>query len=361
MDAPRQPRPKGRAAAINPPNRFETQHTAADWEQLDPHDELLTEAPKLPTEFLPDHAQTLIRENDSPDIPFRYSINAYRGCEHGCAYCYARPSHETLGMNAGLDFESRILVKHDAARLLRKELNRKSWQVEPIMMSGVTDCYQPAERIYRLTRQILEVLLEARHPVGLITKNALVTRDIDLLAPLAKLNLVSVNLSLTSLDAPMLRTLEPRTSSPAARLQAIRELTAAGIPTRVMMAPLIPGLNDHEIGQVLTAAKEAGAVGAGTVLLRLPWSVAPIFLEWLAVHRPLAKEKVEALVRTTRDGKINDPHFKSRMRGTGVYAENLQATFKLFVKKLGLDRPLLSLDCSQFRPPRDPSGQGTLF
>ncbi|HTN77343.1 MAG TPA: PA0069 family radical SAM protein [Pirellulaceae bacterium] len=353
--------PKGRAAAVNPKNRFESLHAVDDFEQLDAHDEMWTEPRRVATEFLPDRALTLLRENNSPDIPFRYSLNAYRGCEHGCAYCYARPSHETLGMNAGLDFESKILVKHDAPQLLRRELNHPRWPVEWIAMSGVTDCYQPAERTFRLTRQLLEVLLEARQPFEIITKNALVARDLDLLQPLAEMNLVRVNISLTSLDAELLRTLEPRTSSPQARLRAIAELSAAGVPARVMVAPIIPGLNDHEIGTILTAAKAAGAVGAGFVLLRLPWSVSPIFLEWLAVHRPLAKEKVEALVRDTREGKINDPKFKSRMRGTGSYAQNITRTFELFATKLGLRQPLPPLERSLFRPPRDTQGQGMLF
>lgn len=352
---------KGRAASINPPNRFETLHAVDDLEHLDDHDDACVNSPRVPTEFLPDRALTLIRENDSPDIPFRYSINAYRGCEHGCAYCYARPSHETLGMNAGLDFESRILVKHDAAKLLRKELNHPRWEADWIAMSGVTDCYQPAERQFRLTRQLVEVLLEARQPFEIITKNALVTRDIDLLAELAQLNLVRVNISITSLDAELLRTLEPRTSAPAARLRAIAELTAAGVPARVMASPMIPGLNDHELGAILTAAKEAGAVGASFILLRLPYAVAPIFLDWLAVHRPLAREKVEGLIRDTRGGKINDPQFKSRMRGTGNYAQQIKQTFQVFTKKLGLDRPLPPLERSLFRPPRDASGQQTLF
>lgn len=352
---------KGRAASINPPNRFETLRAVEDWEQLDPHDLSVHDAPHVATEFLPDRAQTLIHENDSPDIPFRYSINAYRGCEHGCAYCYARPSHETLGMNAGLDFEAKILVKHDAAKLLRKELNHPRWQADWIAMSGVTDCYQPAERQFKLTRQLLEVMLEARQPFEIITKNALVARDLDLLTPLAKLNLVRVNISITSLDAELLRTLEPRTSTPQARLRTIRELTAAGVPARVMASPMIPGLNDHELGSILSAAKEAGAVGASFILLRLPYAVAPIFLDWLAVHRPLAKEKVEGLIRDTRAGKINDPNFKSRMRGTGNYAEQIKRTFQVFTKKLGLDQPLPPLERSLFRPPRDASGQRTLF
>ena len=227
----------GRGSNLAPANRFEKVRQEADHEQLAADDVLLAGERRLPTVFLPDNAASLIRENDSPDIPFRYSINPYRGCEHGCAYCYARPTHETLGMNAGIDFESKVLVKHDAVKLLRKELNRKSWQCEPIMISGVTDCYQPAEREHQLTRGILEVLLEAHQPVCLITKNALVMRDVDLLSTLAAKKLVGVALSITTLDADLARTLEPRTATPQARLRAIRELSAAGVPVRAMLAP----------------------------------------------------------------------------------------------------------------------------
>jgi DNA repair photolyase len=266
-----------------------------------------------------------------------------------------------LGMNAGVDFESKILVKHDAPAILRKELNHPKWSPESITISGNTDCYQPAERSLNLTRQLIEIMLEARQPFEIITKNALVLRDVDLLAQLAAKNLVRVNISLTSLDAGLLRTLEPRTSSPDARLRAIRELSAAGVSTRVMTAPIIPGLNDHEIGLLLNAAKDAGAVGAGFVLLRLPWSVKPIFLDWLATHLPLAKEKVENLIRDTRGGELNDPNFQSRMRGGGPYAENIAGAFKVIAKKLGLDQRLPSLDTTQFRPPGLPGGQGVLF
>jgi DNA repair photolyase len=350
----------GRGAAINPPNRFETLHAEADDEHRDPHD-VEDALPRVTTQFLPDNAQSIIAENDSPDVAFRFSINPYRGCEHGCAYCYARPSHEMLGMNAGLDFESKILVKHDAAKLLRKHLCKPSWQAESITISGNTDCYQPAERKFRITRSLIEVLSEARHPFEMITKNALILRDLDLLAPLGAQNLVRVNVSITTLDDELGRTLEPRTSSPAARLRAVRELSAAGVSVRVMAAPLVPGLNDHELGAILGAASEAGAVGAGYVLLRLPHAVAPIFLDWLTVHRPLAREKVEALIRDTRDGALYKSKWSERQRGVGPYAEGIKAMFALFAKKHGLDRRLPPLDCSQFRPPKDVSGQKTLF
>jgi DNA repair photolyase len=358
-----QPSPRyiGRATNLAPPNRFVREREVADYEQLAQDDELLADERALPTVFLPDDSATLIRENDSPDIPFRFSLNPYRGCEHGCAYCYARPTHETLGMNAGLDFETKILVKHDAVNLLRKELNRKGWTAEPIMIAGVTDCYQPAERRFKLTRGILEVLLEARQPLCLITKNSLVCRDIDLLAPLAERRLVSVALSITTLDSELARTLEPRTATPAAKLRAMRELSAAGVPVRVMIAPVIPGLNDAEIPAILAAAKEVGASGAGYVMLRLPLTVAPVFTHWLRTHRPLAAERVESLIREMRGGKLNDSRFGSRMRGQGTYADGIKQTFDLFVHKLGLDAPWQPLDSSQFRPPQLPGGQQRLF
>jgi DNA repair photolyase len=351
----------GRATNLAPPNRFVRERQEQDYEQLAADDELLAEERAVPTVFLPDNAATLIRENDSPDIPFRYSLNPYRGCEHGCAYCYARPTHETLGMNAGLDFETKVLVKYDAVKLLRKELNRKSWTAEPIMISGVTDCYQPAERRFRLTRGILEVLLEAGQPMCLITKNSLVCRDIDLLGSLAQRRLASVAISLTTLDAQLAKTLEPRTATPAARLRAIRELTAAGVPVRVMIAPIIPGVNDAEIPSILASAKEAGACGAGHVMLRLPLNVAPIFIDWLRRHRPLAAPKVEALIREVRGGRLNDSRFGSRMRGQGAYAEGIDQTFDVYAARLGLDGAGPQLDSSQFRPPALVDGQMRLF
>ncbi|WP_254510402.1 PA0069 family radical SAM protein [Anatilimnocola floriformis] len=264
-------------------------------------------------------------------------------------------------MNAGLDFETRIMVKHDAPQLLRKELNKKSWQPEPIMISGVTDCYQPAERQFKLTRGILEVLLEAEQPFTLITKNSLILRDLDLFREFARRNLTAVAISITTLDAELARTMEPRTATPAAKLRAIRELTAAGVPVRVMNAPIIPGLNDHEIPAVLTAARDAGATSAGYVMLRLPWAVSPIFTAWLREHRPLQAEKVEALVKSVRGGKLYDAEWSQRMKGSGPYAEGIARTFKAFCHKLQLNQPEPELDCSRFRPPRLPGGQMKLF
>jgi DNA repair photolyase len=360
MTEPPRTRHVGRGSDLTPPNRFESVHAETDYEHLAADDELLATERKEPTIFLPDNAATLIRENDSPDVGFRFSINPYRGCEHGCAYCYARPGHETLGMNAGLDFETKILVKHDAVKLLRQELNHPKWQPEMLMISGVTDCYQPAERKFRLTRGILQVLLEARQPCGIITKNTLILRDLDLLGDMAQLNLVHVAISLTSLDQELTRTLEPRTSSPQARLKAIRELSARGIPVRVMTAPLIPGITDEELPQLLAAAKEAGAQSAGYVMLRLPYAVAPIFQAWLATHRPLAAAKVEGLLRDMRGGKLYKAQWGSRMKGDGSYADLIARTFQLHCRRLGLDEPLPPLATSLFRPPAV-SGQRLLF
>jgi DNA repair photolyase len=351
----------GRAAQAAPPNRFEKIHVESDFEQLLDDDELLAEERRVPTEFLVDQSQSLITSNDSPDVGFTYSANPYRGCEHGCAYCYARPGHEYLGFNAGLDFETRIMVKQRAPELLREELAKPSWRGEFIALSGVTDCYQPAERHFKLTRGLLEVMLEARQASGIITKNALVARDLDLLEPLAKLRLTEVNLSITSLDAELQRTLEPRTSNPQAKLAAMKKLSAAGVPVRVMVAPVIPGLTDHEMPRILEAAAEAGATSAGYTLLRLPLAVRPIFLDWLGRNYATKLEKVKSLIRDTRSGQLNDPKFGSRMRGEGPYAEQIRQTFKVYTKRYGLDRPLPGPDCTQFRPPRPSSGQLSLF
>lgn len=282
-------------------------------------------------------------------------------CGFGGSYCYARPGHETLGMNAGLDFESKIVVKFDAPRLLRRELNHPQWTGEPISMSGVTDCYQPAERKFRLTRSLLEVMNEANQPVGIVTKNALVVRDLDLLAPMAARNLTRVFISITTLDADLARKLEPRTTAPEARLRAIRTLTNAGIPVGVMVAPIIPGINDHQVPQILEAAAQAGACTAGYVLLRLPLAVEPIFLAWLDIHYPLARPKVESLIRSMRSGDLYRSEFGRRMQGQGPYADGLKNAFQVFAKKYGLDGSLPEFDTSQFRPPALPGAQKRLF
>ncbi|MCO6454115.1 MAG: PA0069 family radical SAM protein [Pirellulaceae bacterium] len=346
---------------IDPPNRFEKTHRETDLEHLDGDEQYARELEQRRIEYLSDSSRSIVSENQSPDVPFRYSLNPYRGCAHGCSYCYARPGHEYLGFNAGLDFETRIVVKHDAPALLREFLARDQWRPEPITFSGVTDCYQPAERQFRLTRQCLEVALRCRQPVSIITKNALVARDLDLLGPLAASGLVHVFLSITTLDAELARDLEPRTSIPAARLRAISLLAEAGVPVGVMVAPIIPGLNDCQVPAVLQAAKDAGAAAANYVLLRLPLTVEPVFREWLERTQPLKVERVLGRVRQTRDGKLNSSAWGQRMRGTGELAEQIRGMFLAFRRKVGLDNPLPPLRCDLFQPPKAPSGQLRLF
>ena len=353
---------KARGAAMNPPNRFERLST-----ELDPGALLDDDGNPLPlrTKFFRDDSQSIIAFNDSPDIPFRAGVSPYRGCEHGCAYCYARPYHEYLGFSAGLDFESKIMVKERAAELLRAELSKKSWSPQPIAMSGITDVYQPVERRLGLTRACLAVLAEFRNPVAIITKNHLVTRDADLLAELAKYRAVSVAISITTLDSELAKVLEPRASTPARRLAAIAELRAAGVPVHVLTAPIIPGLNDHEIPALLEAAAKAGAVGAGYTILRLPHAVAPIFEAWLEQHRPGHKDKVLGRVREMRGGKLHDTKFGRRMRGEGPLAGQIKALFTLARRKAGLDGPpaglnrtTLELSSESFRVP---TNQMSLF
>ena len=349
---------KGRGSPIRPPNRFGQTHAVDDLEHIADEEDL----PRLPgTRFIPDVSRSVVSENDSPDVGFRFSVNPYRGCEHGCTYCYARPTHEYFGLSAGLDFETQIFVKERAPELFREWLNRPEWEPQPISFSGVTDCYQPAEREYRLTRGCLEVALEARQPVCIVTKNALVTRDLDILKPMAELNIVRVAISITTLDAELARSMEPRTSSPSARLRAVRELIDAGVPTIAMTAPVIPGLNDSEIPSILAAAKEAGAMGAAYVLLRLPMAVREVFLNWLDRTQPTRAPRVRALIQGTRDGKMNDSQFGRRMRGTGAVADQIRQTFDVFVRKYGLDGDLPDMDVTRFEPPRPASGQMRLF
>lgn len=345
---------------IDPPNRFETIHHQADFEHLEWDQEYLDGLDKRRIEYLADASKSIVTQNSSPDIPFRYSVNPYRGCAHGCSYCYARNSHEYLGFNAGLDFETKIVVKHDAPQLFREFLAADSWTPEPITFSGVTDCYQPAEREFRLTRQCLAVALECRQPVSIITKNALVLRDLDLLQPMAHSGLVHVFLSITTLDGELARCMEPRTSIPDARLRAVRMLAQAGVPAGVMVAPVIPGLNDSEIPSVLEAAHEAGAKSAGYVLLRLPLTVEPVFREWLQRTQPLKVERVEQRIRHSRHGKLSNSTWGERMKGQGEIAEQIGQMFRLFSQRFGFSR-LPPLDASQFRPPVSRSGQLRLF
>jgi DNA repair photolyase len=339
------PVPVGRGAASNPPNRFEqiSLERDIDWNP--------DEDPAPKTQFLRDLSQSIISYNDSPDIPFHASVNPFRGCEHGCSYCYARPTHEYLGFSAGLDFESRIMVKENAPELLRRELSSPKWKPQLLVLSGVTDPYQPIERKLQLTRKCLAVLAEYRNPVSIVTKNHLVTRDIDLLRELAAHKAVAVNLSVNSLDSNLARKLEPRASAPSHRLAAVEALVAAGIPAGVFVAPVIPALNDHEIPGVLAAAKSAGAQWASTVMLRLPLTVAPVFEQWLEDHAPGKKDKVLNRLRAMRGGKLNDPRFGERMRGWGIFAEQISRMFHVARRKVGLPDDGPELSTAAFRKP----------
>lgn len=337
---------RGRGAAFNPMNRFETIEVERDSEVPGPD--------HVETSILRDTSRSLITSNDSPDVGFDVSINPYRGCEHGCVYCYARPFHEYLGFSAGLDFESRILVKEDAPELLRKELSSPRWKPQTLAMSGVTDCYQPVERKLEITRRCLAVLAEFRHPVGIITKNELVTRDIDHLSVLAEHGAVAVVLSITTLDPEVARRMEPRASHPRDRLKAIEKLAKAGIPVGVNVAPVVPAITDHEMPKILEAAANAGATTAGYVLLRLPGAVSDLFEDWLQRHFPDRKEKVLNRLRELRGGKLYDPRFGSRMKGEGLYADQIRATYETFKRRYGLDKPRPELSTASFRRP----GQG---
>lgn len=345
---------KGRGATDNPPGRFERLHVISTDEARDPED------PSPRTVLLRDATRAILSTNDSPDVGFDVTLNPYRGCEHGCIYCYARPTHEYLGFSAGLDFETRIVVKEDAPALLRKALQSPRWKPRPIAMSGVTDPYQPVERRLRLTRGCLEVLAEFRNPVALITKNHLVTRDVDLLSGLARHRAAVVSVSLTTLSPDLHRRMEPRTASPARRLAAIRCLSAADIPVRVMVAPVIPGLTDEEIPAILEAAAAAGAWGAEYVLLRLPHGVKELFADWLDVHFPDRRSRVLNRVREVSGGALYDPTYDRRMRGRGPYAEQLGQLFRVARRRVGLERALPELSAAAFR--RSPrNGQLGLF
>ena len=346
---------------IDPPNRFESVRYELDPEHWEWDSAHLENESRRKIEYLPDATQSIVSENHSPDIPFRYSINPYRGCAHGCAYCYARPTHEYLGFNAGLDFETKVMVKHDAPRLLSEFLNRRQWQGDELVFSGVTDCYQPAERTYRLTRACLELARECRQAIGIVTKNALVARDIDILADLAQKQLVHVFLSITTLDPELARDMEPRTSIPAARLRAVQMLAEAGIPVGVMVAPVIPGLNDVEIPAILEAAAAAGARTANYILLRLPLTVEPVFLEWLERTQMPRAARIVGRVRETRDGKLSSSTWGERMSGQGEIAQQIRQMFHRFNRKHGLDQKLPPHDHSLFRPPLPKSGQLRLF
>jgi DNA repair photolyase len=335
----------GRGASDNPPNRFER-----IWYEPEPG-ETDSDGPVPTTQFLRDNTRSILARNDSPDVGFSVSINPYRGCEHGCSYCYARPTHEYLGFSAGLDFETKIMVKENAPELLRRELSSPRWQPQVVAISGVTDPYQPVERRLRLTRRCLEVFLEFRNPVGIVTKNHLVTRDIDLLKELARHEAAVVFLSITTLDGHLAGSLEPRASQPAGRLAAIAELTQAGVPTGVMAAPVIPGLTDHELPSILEAAAQAGARFAGYVSLRLPLGVGQLFEQWLQQHVPDKKDKVLSRIRDMHGGKLNDPRFGSRMRGAGPLAQVIDDLFTMGCRKAGISNRGPHLSTAAFRRP----------
>ncbi|WP_209445964.1 PA0069 family radical SAM protein [Ochrobactrum soli] len=350
-------RRRGRGAGINPTGRFEP----TTREDFDDGWTTLEELPAFNTDVQVEKPRTIITRNDSPDISFDRSINPYRGCEHGCIYCFARPSHSYMGLSAGLDFESRLFAKPDAPRLLERELAKAGYQPKTIAIGTNTDPYQPIEKKWRIMREILEVLEAANHPVGIVTKSALVVRDIDILSRMAEKGLAKVALSVTTLDAHLARTMEPRASTPSLRLQAIRKLTDAGIPASVMMGPVIPGINDHEIERILDAAYAQGAREAGYVLLRLPLEVAPLFKDWLLRNYPDRYRHVMSLVRSMRDGKDYDAEWGKRMRGTGPYAWQIGRRFEIAARKFGFNSQRKHLRTDLFEPVQKGGKQLSLF
>ena len=336
---------KGRGSAHNPENRFNKTHLSYDV------DSETGELERPKTKLLTDHTSSVISRNNSPDISFDVSVNPYRGCEHGCVYCYARPTHEFLGMSPGLDFESRIVVKYDAPQLLRSELAKKSWKPQTLIMSGVTDPYQPVEKELKITRGCIEVLAECGHPLVIITKNYLVTRDIDLLSKLAEKNAVRVVLSITSLDKTITDTMEPRTSRPQRRLKAVRRLSDAGIPVQVNIAPLIPGLTDDELVPIMEASAEAGAKSVACVPIRLPLAVRGLFLKWLEDHHPDRKQKVINKITDMKGGKLNRSEFGVRFKVEGPYGEQIRQLLEIHSKRLGLNGERQPLETKHFRRP----------
>src|SRR5574343_1081650 len=342
---------KGRGAAGNVAHRFSSETRQAEADGWEPPE------PSLPqTRLLVDSAKSIISRNESPDLGFDQSLNPYRGCEHGCIYCYARPTHAWLGLSPGLDFETQIFAKPDAARLLREELGKPGYACSAIALGTATDAYQPFERREKLTRAVLEVLLETRHPVSVVTKSSLVVRDLDLWSELARRNLAHVAISLTTLNGPLARQLEPRASASHARLQALVRLAEAGVPVSVFVAPLIPGINDHELEKLLAAAREHGADSASYTLLRLPHEVAGLFREWLGWHAPEKAARVMSVLYDLRGQRANDTRFGSRMTGLGHFAELLRRRFELACRRCGLSERLPRLDTGQFRPPRQKNG-----
>jgi DNA repair photolyase len=357
---------KGRGAVSNASGRYEPfTRVAIDdgWEMAaaEGGPAGLSEPPSPPTEVIWDATRSILTRNSSPDVGFDRSINPYRGCEHGCIYCFARPSHAWLGYSPGLDFETKIVAKPEAAQLLRKELARKAYKPEPIALGTNTDPYQPVERRLKITRGILEVLKETRHPFTIVTKSNLVLRDLDILAPMARENLVRVMISLTTLDRTLARVMEPRAPTPERRLEALRTLNAAGVPAGVLTAPIVPAINDAELEALLEAAVKCGARHAGYVLLRLPLEIKDLFTEWLEAHFPDRKAKVLNLVRDTRQGGLYQSEFGLRQRGSGVYADLLRTRFKQAERRLALNRGLPPLDVTQFEPPKAEGRQLSLL
>ena len=335
---------KGRGSAENPGNRF-------DRINFIPSQEEIAEGLSPSTVFYKDSAKSIITYNDSPDVGFNAGINPYRGCEHGCIYCYARPGHEYLGLSLGLDFETKIFVKEQAPELLKKELSSKKYRPETIALSGNTDCYQPAERRFGLTRSCLEVLMEFRNPAGIVTKNYMVTRDIDILKEFARWNGIFVAVTITTLDPRLKNLMEPRTSEPKLRLKAIEELSIAGIPVIVMIAPVVPGLTDHEIPNIIQSAADAGAKGAGYIMLRLPYGVSDLFSNWLERYFPDRMEKVLNRIRAVRGGGLNSSQFHDRMKGKGIYAEQVRDMFQVAKRKAGFEHNKLELSTEHFKRP----------
>ena len=347
---------RGRGAFSNPPNRFEPRSRVP----VDPDDSSSTEAcweflgPAIPTTVAIDSTRTILARNDSPDIPFDVSINPYRGCEHGCIYCFARPTHAYLGHSPGIDFETKLIAKPDAAALLRHELSKPGYRCSPIALGTNTDPYQPIERTWMITRQILEVLAEHDHPVSIVTKSAGVLRDLDILAPMASKGLAKVFVSVTTLDPTLAQAMEPRAASPARRVEALREIHSAGIPAGVLVSPIIPGLTDHELEEILKAAAGAGVASAGWLLVRLPLEVKTLFEEWLRRHFPSRAERVLGRIRAMREGQLNDPRFGSRMRGSGPFAELLRKRFEITCRRLAIATTSAPLTTALFRMPGAP-------
>ena len=349
MAGPPAPPVKGRGATFNPENRFRREGREAFDDGWEIDEEPL---PPRKTVVTIQKSRTIIARNDSPDIPFTQSINPYQGCEHGCIYCYARPSHAYLDLSPGLDFETKLFAKPNAVELLRAELSRPGYACDPIALGSNTDPYQPIEREWKITRSIIELLAECEHPFSIVTKSARVERDIDLIAPMAAKNMARVFVSVTTLDHELARTLEPRATAPRRRLQAVKALSDAGIPVGVLVAPVIPQLNDRDLEAILDAAAANGARHAGWILLRLPREVAPLFREWLDAHYPLRAAHVMSIIHDLRGGRDNDPRFGSRMRGSGEFASLIERRFALAVKRLGLNRERTPMDTTRFKAPR---------